>query len=113
MLRRAYHAVDLATGRVHRAVAHALTSLPPQAATAALLEALWHGYWTIENRVYYVRDVTLGEDAGQQRTGNAPQARAALHNGVLTCVAAGGATSLTPCGTTRALCLLGALPDRL
>ena len=31
------------------------------------------GHWGIENRLHYVRDVTLGEDASQVRTGAAPQ----------------------------------------
>ena len=37
----------------------------------------------IENRLHYVRDVTLGEDASQVRTGAAPQVMAALRNVVL------------------------------
>ena len=35
------------------------------------------------NRVHYGRDVTLGEDAGQRHTGNAPQALAARRHGLL------------------------------
>jgi hypothetical protein len=37
----------------------------------------------IENRLHYVRDVTMGEDASQIRTGSAPQVMAALRNVVL------------------------------
>jgi predicted transposase YbfD/YdcC len=45
---------------------------------AADLETLWRGYWTIENRKHDVRDVTLGEDAGQVYRGNAARTCGAL-----------------------------------
>jgi len=38
---------------------------------------------TIENRLHYRRDVTLGEDASQVRTRDVPQVLAALNNTVL------------------------------
>lgn len=44
---------------------------------------LSRGHWGIENRLHYVRDVSLGEDASHIRTGNAPQAMAAIRNLVL------------------------------
>ncbi|HET8631352.1 MAG TPA: ISAs1 family transposase [Thermomicrobiales bacterium] len=119
VLRRHYRAVDLATGKIRQEVRYALTSLRPAEATPAQLEALWRGHWTIENRVHYVRDVTLGEDAGQQRAGHAPQALAALRNGVLALVRRAGwasvADALRHYGAyaPRALELLGALPAQL
>src|SRR5713226_2485564 len=39
--------------------------------------------YTIENRLHYRRDVTLGEDHSQVRSGCAPQVLAALNNTVL------------------------------
>jgi predicted transposase YbfD/YdcC len=83
VLRRHCRRVCLATGEIEEEVTYGVTSLPPTAVTAAQVEALWRGHWTIENRVHYVRDVTLGEDASQVRTGTAPQALAALRNAVL------------------------------
>ncbi len=41
------------------------------------------GHWAIENRRHYVRDVTLGEDACQMHVGAAPQALAAVRNGLI------------------------------
>ena len=38
------------------------------------------GHWGIENRVHWVRDVTMDEDRSQVRTGAAPQVMAALRN---------------------------------
>jgi predicted transposase YbfD/YdcC len=40
-------------------------------------------HWQIENRLHWPRDVTLGEDACQVRSGPAPQALAAVRNAVL------------------------------
>lgn len=59
-----------------------ITSLRPAVGPAALL-AVKRGHWQIENRLHYVRDVSLGEDACQVRTGAAPQVLAALRNVVL------------------------------
>jgi len=39
--------------------------------------------YTIENRLHYRRDVTLGEDACQVRQAGAPETLAALNGGVL------------------------------
>jgi predicted transposase YbfD/YdcC len=93
-LRRTCRRVDLATGEIGEEVTYGVTSLPPAAATAAEVEALWRGHWTIENRVHRVRDVTMGEDAGQVRVGRAPQALAALRNGLLSLLRALGWTQL-------------------
>lgn len=41
---------------------------------------LARGHWVIENRLHYVRDVTLGEDANRTRVGGGPQVMAALSN---------------------------------
>lgn len=38
------------------------------------------GHWTIENRLHWVRDVSLGEDQSQVRTGSAPRVMASLRN---------------------------------
>ena len=57
-----------------------MTSLPRDRADASRLLALARRHWGIENRLHYVRDVTLGEDACRVRSGSAPQALAALRN---------------------------------
>jgi hypothetical protein len=40
-------------------------------------------HWGVENRLHYVRDVTLGEDACRVRSGAAPQALAGLRNAAI------------------------------
>lgn len=65
-------------------VTYAVTSRPPQHASAADLLRANRGHWTIENRSHWVRDVVLGEDASLIRTGAAPQVAAACRNLTLT-----------------------------
>jgi hypothetical protein len=62
---------------------YGITGLPPVLAGAAQVEALWRGHRAIENKVHHMRDRTTDEDAGQVCSGSAPQALAALSNGVL------------------------------
>jgi len=118
-LRRTCRRVLLKTGEVQEEVTYGVTSLPPTAATAVQVEALWRGHWAIENKVHHVRDATMGEDAGQVRVGNAPQALAALRNGVLNLLRARGWTSIADAlrhyaaYAHRALHLLSTRPARL
>src|SRR5262245_32607733 len=64
VMRRECERIELKSGKVIREVSYGVTSLAPQRADAARLEALWRGHWTIENGLHYVRDVSLGEDSG-------------------------------------------------
>jgi hypothetical protein len=57
-----------------------VTSVPRSRAGAAALLAWTRGHWGIENRLHYVRDVTMGEDANRTRRGSGPQALAILRN---------------------------------
>lgn len=69
-------------GQTTHMVRYFVTSLGPRAAPYRLLR-LVREHWHIENRLHYVRDVTLGEDASQIRSGAAPQVLAALRNAIL------------------------------
>jgi predicted transposase YbfD/YdcC len=60
VLRRTCQRVHLATGEIEEEVTYGVCSLAPAEASAAQLEALWRGHWTIENRVHRVRDATWG-----------------------------------------------------
>ncbi len=119
VLRRTCRRVSIATGEVQEEATYGVTSLPADTASAATLEALWRGHWTIENKVHHVRDVTLGEDACQVRVGNAPQALAALRNALLNLLRALGwhliPDALRHYGAYahRALALLSTPPPRL
>jgi len=71
-------------GCVTTEIAYAITSLAPERASAADLLALNRGHWGIENRLHWVRDVSLGEDACRAKAQNCPQNLAALRNVGLT-----------------------------
>ena len=72
-----------------------------QQADAARIAALVRGHWVIENQLHWIRDVTLGEDAHQLRTGTAPQAMATLRNTALALLRIAGAATIST--TTAAL----------
>jgi Transposase DDE domain len=57
---------------------YAITSLDLHEADPALLACWVRGHWGIEAGLHWVRDVTLGEDSSQVRTGHGPTNLAAL-----------------------------------
>lgn len=67
-------------GKLTTDVRYAITSLEVE---AVRLLGYVRGHWKIENRLHYVRDVTLGEDGSQVRSGAAPEVMAILRNIVL------------------------------
>lgn len=115
VLRRTCRRLVLKTGEVSRETTYAITSLSRAQALPQQLEALWRGHWTIENSVHYVRDETFGEDRCRLRMGSAPQAMAALRNGLLSLLRHQGwcniADALRTYGASvhQALLLIGAL----
>jgi predicted transposase YbfD/YdcC len=83
VLRRTCWRQDLRTKAITQDVHFGITSLHRQTVTLAQVEQFWRWHWTIENATHYIRDVSLGEDASQVRSGNAPQALAALRNAII------------------------------
>jgi hypothetical protein len=69
-----------AGGEVTVEVQYLITSVPRERAGAAALLGWARGHWGVENRLHYVRDVTMGEDANRTRSGSGPQVLAALRN---------------------------------
>ena len=67
-------------GKTSLEIVLAITSLTRLRANAQKLLALSRRHWSIENRLHYVRDVSMGEDACRVRSGHAPQLLAALRN---------------------------------
>jgi hypothetical protein len=68
------------TGEISRQVSFGVTSLAPERADAKRVLTAIRAYWAIENRLHYVRDVAMGEDHCQVRSGTAPHAVAACRN---------------------------------
>lgn len=124
VLRRTTERVIVATGEIEREITHAVTSLTPQQAGPKELDSgsrsfIWRGHWSIENKVHHVRDVTMGEDAGQAYTGSTPQAMAAIRYALIGLLRHRGWKSIADAirhygaYPHRALALIGALPARL
>lgn len=59
---------------------YVITSLTARQASPARLAACIRGHWHIENKIHYVRDATLREDASRIRAGSRPRAMATLRN---------------------------------
>lgn len=116
VLRRTCTRTVVKTGKTTTKVTYGLTNLPRAETSAALLEHLWRGHWSIESGSHYVRDVTLGEDANHMHTGYAPQALAALRNALLALWRRAGWTNTadavraTAASVAAALAFIGASP---
>jgi predicted transposase YbfD/YdcC len=67
-------------GKETRTLLHGITSLSSDVAPPKVLLDLWRNHWAIENNLHRERDVAFGEDLSPIRSGNAPQAMAALRN---------------------------------
>jgi predicted transposase YbfD/YdcC len=67
-------------GKTSRETAYLVVSLPAEHAQPDQLQDWARLEWHIENRLHWVRDVTLREDAHQARTGNGPAVAAVLRN---------------------------------
>jgi hypothetical protein len=83
-------------------VSYAITSAPPQRAGATQVLRWLRGHWGIENKVHWVRDVTMDEDRCQVRTGAAPEALAACRNLALTLLRRAGHDNIAAAQRTYA-----------
>ena len=96
--------------------AYLISSLDLRRHTPAELLAWNRGHWAIENRLHYVRDVTMGEDACRARTGSAPQVLAGVRSAVVALLRRDGWANIAAAlrhhavNVAKALLLVG-LPD--
>jgi predicted transposase YbfD/YdcC len=76
---------DRATGQTKTSteIAYGITSLPRERADAGRLLGIVRAHWGIENKVFHVRDQTMGEDACRVRKRSAPVVLATIRNVVL------------------------------
>lgn len=103
------------SGRVKSSeTVYGVTSLAPGQAGPELLMALSRGQWHIENKLHWVRDVTLDEDRSQIRTKKGARVFASLRNLAISILRllgcdniAAGLRSLAWGGSHRALALIG------
>ena len=71
------------SGKIRHQVVYGLSSLSLRQAPPERMLQLVRAHWKIENRLHWRRDVTLGEDACQTRTGSVPSLLAQLNSTVL------------------------------
>lgn len=83
-VRQAFRLVRQRTvrGRTTTETVFGITSLPRDKADAPRLLKLVRQHWSVES-LFWVRDVTFGEDACRVRTGSAPVVLAALRNAAI------------------------------
>jgi predicted transposase YbfD/YdcC len=91
-----------ATGQRSVEVVYAICSLTFECARPAMIAQWLQQHWGIENRVHWVRDVTLDEDRSTIRTGTAPQIMASLRNTALNLHRINGAENIAEACRTSA-----------
>ena len=100
-------------GEEQTEIEYAVTSVGRSQADASTLLAWWRSHWSIENRLHWVRDVSLNEHRCQIHRGHAPQNLATLRNSILSLLRFHGhsniAAGLRACtrNTQRLLAMLG------
>lgn len=80
-------------GKTTTQTALGITSLGRDQASARRLLKLTRQHWMIENGVFYVRDVSMGEDHCRVRTGAAPMILSTIRNVVLNLLNKSGMTN--------------------
>lgn len=65
---------------------YAICSLAPGRLKPVEFLELWREHWAVENRLHWVLDVTMGEDACQVRTDQAPSILGHCRAAVLSCL---------------------------
>lgn len=81
-------------GKPRSSISYAVTSLKPEAVSADQLLRLLRSRWEIENRLFWVKDVVMGEDHARARSGNVPLATSVVRNAVVNFLRVTGAKKL-------------------
>jgi len=82
------------TKRATRETVYAITSLTAEQAHPAELARYIRGHWHVENKLHWVRDVTMGEDASQIATGGGPRIMAGIRNLAISLLRLAGHTNI-------------------
>jgi predicted transposase YbfD/YdcC len=81
-------------GEWHEDVRYGVSSLPATVALPERLLKLKRGHWTIENRLHYVKDVTMREDQSTLHADNGPKIMATLRNTALSLLRRAGFSTI-------------------
>jgi predicted transposase YbfD/YdcC len=96
-----------ATKRATRETVYAVTSLTATQTQPTELARYIRGHWHVENKLHWVRDVTMGEDASRARTGGGPRMMASLRNLAISLLRLTGHTNIA-----KAIRHMGRKPKR-
>jgi predicted transposase YbfD/YdcC len=80
--------------RAKRETVYAITSLTAEQAPPAELARYIRGHWHVENKLHWVRDVTMGEDASRIATGGGPRIMAGIRNLAISLLRLAGHTNI-------------------
>jgi predicted transposase YbfD/YdcC len=75
-------------------IRYGVTSLPASLAIPERVLTLKRGHWGIENRLHYVKDVTMGEDRSTVHKDHGPKIMAALRNTVVSLLRRAGFSTI-------------------
>lgn len=81
-------------GKSKQEVRYGITSLPAGVASAGRLLQLKRGHWGTENRLHYVKDMTLGEDHSHLHCGAGPQIMAILRTSAISLLRRAGYSAI-------------------
>ena len=95
------------TTRATRETVYAVTSLTAAQTQPTELAHYIRGHWHVENKLHWVRDVTMGEDASRARTGGGPRMMASLRNLAISLLRLTGHTNIA-----KAIRHMGRKPKR-
>lgn len=83
-----------AKGVWKESIRYGVTSLPATLAIPERVLTLKRGHWGIENRLHYVKDVTMGEDRSTVHKDHGPKIMAALRNTVVSLLRRAGFSTI-------------------
>jgi len=83
-----------AKGVWKESIRYGVTSLPTTLAIPERVLTLKRGHWGIENRLHYVKDVTMGEDRSTVHKDHGPKIMAALRNTVVSLLRRAGFSTI-------------------
>jgi predicted transposase YbfD/YdcC len=95
------------TKRATRETVYAVTSLTAAQARPTEVARYIRGHWHVENKLHWVRDMTMGEDASRTRTGGGPRMMASLRNLAISLLRLTGHTNIA-----KAIRHMGRKPKR-
>jgi len=95
------------TKRATRETMYAVTSLTSTQAQPTELARYIRRHWHVENKLHWVRDMTMGEDASRARTGGGPRMMASLRNLAISLLRLNGHTNIA-----KAIRHMGRKPKR-